>query len=240
MEYDSITAYHYRSYRPPLHEVLLARHLPAERRYDKGLDVGCGTGASSLALSAYCREVIGIDTSLPMLEHAIPDPQIDYQPFDGKKLEFEDNTFDIITFAGSLYYAKSQTLLDECVRVCRQKALIIVYDFQIHLDPLIQYLAPDPGRASEEEYNHREDFSGLETGKIVMEKAFQEELQINIGPPELIHLLLSSQKNYSLLSRQFGRSALENELLRKIEGAETAWGKRVKSSIYFTLYTVEK
>ena len=48
-EYDEITAYHYLKYRPPLHELILAKGLKADPTYVEGLDIGCGTGQSSIA-----------------------------------------------------------------------------------------------------------------------------------------------------------------------------------------------
>ena len=66
MEYDKITAFHYASYRPPLHSKILKRCL-VDRFYDSGLDIGCGTGQSSIALSDFCNRVVGIDSSSEMI-----------------------------------------------------------------------------------------------------------------------------------------------------------------------------
>ena len=52
--YDSFTAMHYAAYRPPLHEVILDKTI--EGKFDLGLDVGCGTGTSSIALASFLQQ----------------------------------------------------------------------------------------------------------------------------------------------------------------------------------------
>lgn len=63
------------------------------------LDLGCNTGYGSEILSKKAQKVVGVDVS----ENAISISQkqyghlnIDFHLIDGKKLPFEDNTFDII------------------------------------------------------------------------------------------------------------------------------------------------
>ena len=72
-----------------------------------------------------------------MLKKAITHPKVDYQIFDGKSLSFDSNQFDIITFAGSLFYAKSQIILDEVVRVGKPGSKILVYDFELFLHEIL-------------------------------------------------------------------------------------------------------
>lgn len=58
-EYDEAIAYHYNAYRPPLHEVILSQVLGKDERFQNGLDIGCGTGYSAIALAKYCSQVYG-------------------------------------------------------------------------------------------------------------------------------------------------------------------------------------
>ena len=77
--YSKSIAQHYAAYRPPLHEVILTSFLNAKNRFDKGLDIGCGNGYSSIALAKWCDQVYGIEVSQKMLETAKKHPKVHYQ-----------------------------------------------------------------------------------------------------------------------------------------------------------------
>ena len=62
-EYDQITAFHYAAYRPLLHSKILNEYFDENGKQNIGLDIGCGTGHSSVALAKYCHKVFGIDPS---------------------------------------------------------------------------------------------------------------------------------------------------------------------------------
>ncbi|MEM7384609.1 MAG: class I SAM-dependent methyltransferase, partial [Verrucomicrobiota bacterium] len=110
-EYHDAVARHYAAYRPPLHRLILQRQLEGRDRFRSGLDLGCGTGYSAVALTEFCDEVVGLDISRSMLDSASPHPQITYVEGRGDDLQrFPDGTFDIITFAGSLFYTRSEAL----------------------------------------------------------------------------------------------------------------------------------
>ena len=74
-----------------------------------------------------------------MLAQAIGHSQVTYVHFDGINLPFADSSFNLVTFAGSLFYAKSQRMLNEVVRVCLPNAIVIAYDFEVlfHLAHLL-------------------------------------------------------------------------------------------------------
>ncbi len=235
-EYDYITSYHYAQYRPPLHELILAKCLPSDQAYAQGLDIGCGTGRSTVALSAYCEQVIGIDPSRQMLQNALPHPTIDYQHFDGKSLAFADRSVDLVTFAGSLFYAKSQQLLDETIRVSKDKALIIVYDFELHLKEMLQALIQQSLEAVAEAYNHAEDFAGLSTQGISMKSSNKEETFIAIRPYQLTHLLLSDKAHYQHLSGVFSPSGIEKEINEALVHTGISQQNKLRASIYYTVY----
>jgi len=139
IEYDTTTALHYSSYRPSLHGNILKTFL-GKKSFNLGLDIGCGTGQSAIALANFCHNVIGIDPSVDMISNGIAHPNIRYSLFDKSRIDFDDNTFDISTLAGSLWYAKSQMLLNEIVRVSSNNGLIFIYDFEVLLNDILSIL----------------------------------------------------------------------------------------------------
>ena len=77
-QYTETVAAHYAAYRPPLHQRILKRVLANAGSLSDALDVGCGTGCSSVALAEFCERVFAIDPSLSMLDAATPHDAITY------------------------------------------------------------------------------------------------------------------------------------------------------------------
>lgn len=235
LEYDKITAYHYAAYRPLLHAQILEEVLASKNKVDLGLDVGCGTGQSSIALTNFCRKVIGIEPSQEMLDKVIVHQNVEYAYYDCEHISYEDNLFDVITFAGSLFYGKSQQLLDETIRVSKNNGQVIAYDFNILLDPVIESIGIEP---SEEptNYNHSEDFSGLTQNNIELVSKTEKLLQLDISTANLAHLLLSSKDNYNLLQTHFDSDNLYQKILEALQDKTTT----IEAMTYLTNYDVSK
>lgn len=87
----------------------------------KGLDVGCGNGEISRSIQQARPgiQILGID----VLKRK--DVIIDVTCFDGKKIPFEDKSFDFAMLVDVLHHAdEPELLLKECVRVARKFLLI--------------------------------------------------------------------------------------------------------------------
>lgn len=94
------------------------------------LDAGCGTGHGSRLLAAGgAREVIGVDLAHAVLEMAasgLPE-SVRLQPGDLRKLEFEDDMFELIVcFEVIEYLDDPLRVLDELVRVLTPGGLLLV------------------------------------------------------------------------------------------------------------------
>lgn len=239
-DYDQISAYYYLKYRPPLHEYILKKCLSPKHKFTLGLDVGCGTGQSSVALSNYCHRVVGIEPSIYMFENALKHPKIEYQLLHTENLEFEAHSFDIVSFAGSLYYAKSQRMLDEIVRVCQNNAQIVIYDFEIELEPALKYLTDKSDVLEQERYEHEVDFTGLVSKQVFKKGNHQEVIYIDIMMDDFVALLLSSKRNYKILSSEFGTHQLEKSVKAKLLDASIPYEINTKATMYHTVYEVKK
>lgn len=230
--YDQVTAEHYAAYRPPLHEVILKKCL-GNRRFGYSLDVGCGTGSSTVPLTSFSDRVVGIDPSREMLAKAIIHPQVAYRLFNGQDLEYDDRLFDLLTFAGSLVYAKSQRMLDETVRVSKPTATILVYDFDILIEGVFDLLDL-PRSPQTTVYNHAENFEGLNQQGIELIKTSIEEISLSILPEHLAHLLLSDSHDYAVLVEELGKEALYPRLVSKL--AEINDLDHIFAKLYYSLY----
>lgn len=234
--YDDLTARHYAAFRPPLHELILDKCLGNLPFSKSGLDIGCGTGTSSIALAGFCEKVIGIDPSQSMLDHAASHPKVTYLLFDGRQLNLFGKDFDIITFAGSLFYAKSQSLLDEVVRVGKIKSLILIYDFEIVWEEIfVRFGIQNESRNTD--YDHKVDFSGLDLSHVKIVKSLKEIIKINILPENLAHVFLAEEGIYPIMKDKFPTVNLfefvSNELSKeKLD--------ELKVKIFLTVYQIKK
>ncbi|HUQ97829.1 MAG TPA: class I SAM-dependent methyltransferase, partial [Gemmatimonadaceae bacterium] len=186
--YDDAAAAHYSAYRPPLHSLILGRVLRRGRSTAVGLDVGCGTGHSAIALAEYCANVYAFDASPPMLARAAKDDRVAYFAGRVEKLPIQNHAVDLVTFAGSLFYVNRDATGVEIRRVCSRNAQVIVYDFEILLDEILQRCGIDPQSAGSK-YDHGVNFSGDPGFAEVI--VTNERLSVEMSALELTHILLS-------------------------------------------------
>lgn len=234
-DYDQITAEHYAAFRPSLHLPILKKILE-NTHFELGLDVGCGTGQSALALSNFCDKVIGIDPSESMLQNAMPHDQIEYQHCNGQDLEFDTNTFDVITFSGSLYYAKTQHLTNEILKVTKPAGQIIIYDFETLLDDTLRQFGVTPPTKQELDYDHEVDFSELDIQNLHLQNKVKAQIAIGIGSADLGHLLLADSDHYALLTGKFGETNVYTKLLAQLENLAVNKTHQIDAHIFYTLY----
>jgi len=235
IEYDSITAYYYASYRPSLHDGILKLCLGNES-FNNGLDIGCGTGQSSIALTNFCKKVIGIDSSAAMISKGIVHANVSYMVFNQQQFDFETNTFDMITLAGSLWYAKSENLLNEIVRVGTEHALVLVYDFEILLKDILDEIGFEKKASKKNPYNHEEDFTGLNTDKIMLIEKVSEETSLKIAISDLAHLILSVKEQYTSLQYLYGSDQLSKKIIDKLKLISNTEFFIIKAKTFATLY----
>ncbi len=234
-EYSLDIARHYAAYRPPLHSLILERCLGPGEHFEQGLDIGSGTGQSTLALTRYCNQITGLEPSRAMLEIAIRHPQIEYRYFDGKKLPMPDQTADLVTFAGSLFYGKSQQLLDETLRVSREAATILIYDFEVLCDRLFLRLNIQPP-ADDNPYDHTTDFSGLNQKGLEKIFSVREETAFTSTPQQLGHLLLSYQSLRPVLTDKYRKFECYDLLVSDLTSLATEGNLQLAAIIYYTRY----
>ena len=86
--------------RPYFHPQVVSRikaYLSLAEPVARALDVGCGTGLSTIALKTIARHVVGVDNAAEMIALAPTDPQIEYFIAPAEKIPVDDNAFDLIT-----------------------------------------------------------------------------------------------------------------------------------------------
>ena len=130
-QHDRVAA-GYASVRPYLHPEVLAcaRELvgPASRFW-RALDVGCGTGLSSVALRELADEVVGIDASLEMLRHARLVSGVCFVAADAEAPPFGDGRFDLILACGSMDWIDRPRFLPRAADLLATGGWLVSLDF---------------------------------------------------------------------------------------------------------------
>ncbi len=231
-DYDNITAYHYSFYRPALHLPILESCLEG-KYFEKGLDIGCGTGHSSIALANFCNEIVGLDPSSDMLNKAVIDKKVNYLHWDEKKLPFPNFYFGIVTLAGSWYYGQSQYLLDELTRVTQSGGKVLLYDFNIVLNEVLRLLNIPNAESS---YNHQVNFSKFHSNHLNEVEMKKSSITISITSQQLAHLILSVKPYYLFLEQKWGKQAVFSKTENTIQPYLMSTRSILTTYIYSTLY----
>jgi SAM-dependent methyltransferase len=97
----------------------------------KILDLGCGTGRFSEALSVYFKaEVVGIDPSAKMLEKALekqPGGRVQYQRGSAEAISLPSASVDMIFMSMSYHHFSNRALaISECRRSLREQGVVFV------------------------------------------------------------------------------------------------------------------
>jgi ubiquinone/menaquinone biosynthesis C-methylase UbiE len=149
---------------------------------ERAMDIGCGTGLSTIALKEVARQIVGTDISSEMVALAPSDPKIIYSIAPAEELPVKDNAFDLMTLSSVFHWINRSRFFAEARRVLRPKGWMVIFDnsFYAHMVEnnafhiwfMATYLQkfPSPPR-------HRADLSVEETEKEGFALFKQEQYQ---------------------------------------------------------------
>ena len=234
-EYNEEIAFHYNAFRPELHGLILSECLYGER-FHKGLDIGSGTGQSSIALATFCEHVIGIEPSLAMLQNAIAHPGVVYKEYDLKNIPLKNDEAAIITFAGVLFYAKSAQLLKEVARVAQAGAKVIIYDFEVLTAAVLSSISAEQFISPGTEYKHDVDLSGLDLTRFELLQKQKKQHILQLDPNQLSHILLADSVQFNWLQKEFGPQDLFKKVKTALDAIADNNSIPVPADLYCTVY----
>jgi ubiquinone/menaquinone biosynthesis C-methylase UbiE len=117
-----------RPYFHPLVMDKISEYLGLQKPLPQALDVGCGTGQSTRALTAIAERVVGSDLSAEMLAQAPVDARIQYLQAPAETLPLPDATFDILTVSLAFHWFDRARFLNEARRLLRPAAWLVIYN----------------------------------------------------------------------------------------------------------------
>jgi ubiquinone/menaquinone biosynthesis C-methylase UbiE len=224
------TAEQYAAGRPYCHPLVIdrvARRLKLDEAVAHAVDVGCGTGLSSIALTSVARRVTAFDVSEGMLAHALPHPRVEYRVAAAENLPLETASCDLMTLASVFHWLDAGAFLAEARRVLRPGAFLVLYDNLFsgemagnsafrdwHREYLERFPSPASARRSPlQRADARESGFGWEA-----DDRFEHQLRFTL---EEFQAYLLSQSNSSREPAAV-RSCLNRELPDLFEGQDSA------------------
>jgi SAM-dependent methyltransferase len=106
---------------------VLADCLQEQLPVGDALDVGCGTGHSTVALVPFARRITGVDPSSEMLAQATRHPDVRYVKGYAESLPFRSAYFDLLTVSAAYHWFDHEKFLMEAARVLRPGGWLALY-----------------------------------------------------------------------------------------------------------------
>lgn len=232
--YTESVAEHYAVYRPPLHQRILKLALADVCNISDGLDIGCGTGRSSVALAQFCDRVYAIDSSKSMLDCAARHNAITYLNGTGENMPIPMDSVDVATFAGSLPYMDIDAVVRELSRVCRNNALVIPYDFELEIDSTLQAFGiPTPTQDSS--YNHKANFNGIPPLKEKL--VVSESIELAIRTTDLAHILLADSARHDAFANRYKTTRPHFALAKELGSDEQII--IIEANLFYAVYQID-
>ncbi|WP_181392072.1 class I SAM-dependent methyltransferase [Deinococcus irradiatisoli] len=118
----------YAAGRPDVQALALERVRPFLGGTALGVDVACGTGQCSVALTELVSEVRAYDVSAPMLAHARPHPRVTYALSPAEALPLPDECANVMTVFMAFHWFERERFLAEAQRVLRPDGVLALCD----------------------------------------------------------------------------------------------------------------
>jgi len=225
--YNDDSAHHYKSYRPPLHELTLARSL-SHQKFNAVLDIGCGVGNATIALTKYSSTVTGYDPSISMIKKAKKHPNVFYTA-DLNALQFN---YDLIVFFGSLFYINN-TSFALYQKYLAKGGHLLCCDFEIIYAPILSNLNV---AVKEMEYDHTKNLASYKQDQFQLIKAENFDVEFCCQTHELIHLLLSENHIKSQLQKKYQSANLIPTLSKNLEALYPNKEVTLKAKLFSSYY----
>ena len=226
-EYNYNYAYHYKSYRPPLHEILLDRILK-DQKFKTVLDIGCGTGSSSIALTKYCKPVTGYDPSQSMIQKSQKHVKITYT----NELNQLKEDYNLIVFFGSLFYINDKSFILYQNKLLKEGYLLCC-DFQISYTTILSKLKVSLG---EIEYDHFKNLESYNTNSFELVNSEKFETEFSCQIVEVTHLILTEIQIIEKLNAKYKSSNIFQYLINDLEAHYSKNKIKLKANMFYSYY----
>jgi ubiquinone/menaquinone biosynthesis C-methylase UbiE len=123
----------YANCRPPVHARVIQRVFRQMERTEPflvALDIGCGAGLSTKALTGFAKTCVGLEPNESMLAWSpTVAPFATFIAGIAEAIPLRDHCVDLMTAAGSLNYVDLDLFFHDAARILTREGVLVVYDF---------------------------------------------------------------------------------------------------------------
>ncbi len=116
--------------RHPLPEDLwiLIQNYIGEKEIDVAIDIGCGTGESTVGAAKFANSAIGVDSSKKMVEIARKRHiNATFLLDDGEHSAIQNESSDLVTFGSSLHWMNASSAVSESTRILKRGGICAIW-----------------------------------------------------------------------------------------------------------------
>lgn len=114
---------------PPADLIALLGSLAPARPPRLVVDLGSGTGISTVVWAAHADRVIGIEHNPEMLAAARQAPNVEYRHAAAQETGLPDGCADVVTCAQSFHWMEHRSTIAEIARILRPGGIFAAYDY---------------------------------------------------------------------------------------------------------------
>ncbi|CAA9290738.1 MAG: hypothetical protein AVDCRST_MAG41-4331, partial [uncultured Corynebacteriales bacterium] len=113
----------------PYHHGRTVRRALGDRRYDRALDLACGTGLSTRALAERGTAVVGVDVVPAMVAWARRTTGLPYAVGSAEALPVADRSVDLVAVSSGVHWFAAGPVAAEAARVLRPGGALLLYEY---------------------------------------------------------------------------------------------------------------
>jgi ubiquinone/menaquinone biosynthesis C-methylase UbiE len=114
---------------PPTDLISLLRQLAPTEPPKLVVDLGSGTGISTIAWAAHADRAIGIEQNPEMIAAARQAPNVEYRLAPAQETVLPDACADVVTCAQSFHWMDHRSTIAEIARILRPGGIFAAYDY---------------------------------------------------------------------------------------------------------------
>jgi len=117
--------------RPPRNLIRLLTQISGGRSPNLVVDLGSGTGLSTVAWSKHADHVIGIESNPQMLARARRAANVTYREASADATGLKSNSADVVTCSQAFHWMSPKSTIREIARIMRRGAVFAAYDYAL-------------------------------------------------------------------------------------------------------------
>ncbi len=117
--------------RPYVHDQVIQQvrtFLNLRKPVPRALDIGCGTGLSTVALRDIARSIVALDISYDMVAHAPKNGHTYYVNGAAENVPLAASSFDLVTVSSAFHWFSKERFRKELSRILKPGAWVIIYE----------------------------------------------------------------------------------------------------------------